>query len=196
MTRDFVIARYNEPVSWLNRIAEPNSNIRVYNKGGRITENLPGNCRVSELPNVGRESHTYLTYIIENYYNLPDYVTFLQANPFDHCPEIFAYMKETPPFCCYGAMLSCDANGNPHYTGAPIGATYVKLFNKPFSDVVFVAGAQFSVSRELIQYYKLEFYQMLMNYNLTNEQAPWILERYWVDMFTNIPLPTTNYQTK
>ena len=36
------------------------------------------------LDNVGRESETYLNYIINNYYNLPDIIVFSQAKITDH----------------------------------------------------------------------------------------------------------------
>jgi hypothetical protein len=36
------------------------------------------------LPNVGREGHTYLHYIVQHYNSLPEHVVFLQGDPFDH----------------------------------------------------------------------------------------------------------------
>jgi hypothetical protein len=39
------------------------------------------------LPNFGRETDTFFRYIINEYDDLPDYVVFLQGNPFDHCPS-------------------------------------------------------------------------------------------------------------
>lgn len=36
------------------------------------------------LPNVGREGHTYMTYIIDHYDDLPEEVLFTQYNPKDH----------------------------------------------------------------------------------------------------------------
>jgi len=78
---DIVVARYNEPLTWLDYLTpEQKAHIKVYNKG---PDDLP--CPVTEkLPNVGREGHTYLWYIIQNYERLPDYLIFIQANPFDH----------------------------------------------------------------------------------------------------------------
>jgi hypothetical protein len=54
-------------------------NCIIYNKGNKLdieNENI--------LENVGRESETYLHYIIENYDNLPDVVVFTQARISDH----------------------------------------------------------------------------------------------------------------
>jgi len=76
-----VVARYNEPLSWLDYLNPgQKARVKVYNKG---PDDL--SCPVTEkLPNVGREGHTYLWYIIQNYDRLPEYVIFIQANPFDH----------------------------------------------------------------------------------------------------------------
>ncbi len=71
-----VVARYNEDISWLNPVQQ---HCIVYNKG------KPLNISNEKfLPNVGRESETYLRYIIDNYDNLPEVVVFTQADIEDH----------------------------------------------------------------------------------------------------------------
>lgn len=71
-----VVARYNEDISWLAPIQE---SCIIYNKGTPL--NLPNEIL---RPNVGRESETYLHYIIENYDDLPNIVVFTQGNIADH----------------------------------------------------------------------------------------------------------------
>ena len=71
-----VIARYNEKIDW---IKSPNH--VIYNKGNQLND--PTKI-VIEMPNVGREGHTYLTHIVKNYNNLSDYTVFLQGDPFPH----------------------------------------------------------------------------------------------------------------
>lgn len=71
-----VVARYNENISWLN---SEMSNCIIYNKGNKLDIN-----NEILLENVGRESETYLHYIITNYDNLPDVVVFTQAGISDH----------------------------------------------------------------------------------------------------------------
>lgn len=82
-----IVARYNESVDWLlseNDNAQiPIENIVIYNKGSAL--NVPNEVLMPN--NVGRESHTFLTYIIENYSNLPDVCVFTQANISDHYPK-------------------------------------------------------------------------------------------------------------
>jgi hypothetical protein len=60
---DIVVARYNEDVSWTS-----DKNVTILDKSN------------GTIHNIGRESHTYLTYIIENYENLPDIVFFTQGS--------------------------------------------------------------------------------------------------------------------
>jgi hypothetical protein len=71
-----VVARYNESIEWLQPEMD---HCIVYNKGLKL--GIPSE---SPLENVGRESHTYLTYIIEHYDVLPDVVVFTQARISDH----------------------------------------------------------------------------------------------------------------
>ena len=67
---DIVVARYNEDISWTKKY-QPN--IIIYNKGDdHIDSSIP-------LPNVGRESHTYLYHIISNYNQLADRTVFVQG---------------------------------------------------------------------------------------------------------------------
>tara|TARA_B100000287_G_scaffold289142_1_gene272428 strand:+ start:97 stop:822 length:726 start_codon:yes stop_codon:yes gene_type:complete len=85
------VARYNEDLSWLKNI-ENDVQIKLYNKGE--TNNLTNYYNATNLDNVGREAHTYLYYIIENYDNLPEYTIFLQGNPFDHSPNFYKTLKD------------------------------------------------------------------------------------------------------
>lgn len=73
-----VISRYNENLEWLN--SEPFSNISniiIYNKG--INNNFYGynKYKVYNLPNVGRDAHTYFYHISKRYttYLLLDSIT-------------------------------------------------------------------------------------------------------------------------
>ena len=67
------IARYNENIRWLDTERD---NCIIYEKGHQ-SGGIP-------LPNVGRESHTYLHYIITHYDTLPEVVVFTQARISDH----------------------------------------------------------------------------------------------------------------
>jgi len=76
MSYKIVVARYNENIDWLK---DEIQHCIIFNKG----ETLHIENEV-HLDNIGRESETYLHYIIENYHNLPDVTIFTQGNISDH----------------------------------------------------------------------------------------------------------------
>ena len=76
MSYKIVVARYNENIEWLENEID---NCIIYNKGNKLNIN-----NEIILENLGRESETYLNYIITNYYNLPDVIVFTQARISDH----------------------------------------------------------------------------------------------------------------
>lgn len=76
MSYKIIVARYNENIEWL---IDEMENCIIYNKGNKL--NIKNEII---LENVGRESETYLQYIIRNYDNLPDVIVFTQAKISDH----------------------------------------------------------------------------------------------------------------
>jgi hypothetical protein len=91
MKSEIVIARYNEDLSWTKKL--PNSiKITIYNKGNDI------DYPCIKLPNVGRESHTYLYHIIENYNNLADQTIFCQGDSIFHSPDFLNLIKNRKLF--------------------------------------------------------------------------------------------------
>lgn len=84
-----VISRYNEDISWVDDLISHNFNVFIYNKGSKL--NTPNNDKLNviEIENIGRESHTYLYHIKNNYDSLPEKIIFTQAHPDDHVSENF-----------------------------------------------------------------------------------------------------------
>jgi hypothetical protein len=84
MKKVAVLSRYKETNNlWADIVSNNYDEVIIYDKFQG--ENL--------LPNLGRESHTYIHYIIENYNNLPDEILFSQYDPEDH----FKYSKKIDP---------------------------------------------------------------------------------------------------
>ena len=74
-----VIARYNENINWLL----PYRDITIiYNKGDYNP--ILNKFQTIYLENVGRESHTYIYHIVNNYDNLAERTLFFQGNISDH----------------------------------------------------------------------------------------------------------------
>lgn len=79
---ELVIARYNEDLHWIDDpLFEDVKKISIYNKGSNddfITNEKVE--RVVKLPNLGRESHSYLQHIITNYDNLANMTIFVPGS--------------------------------------------------------------------------------------------------------------------
>lgn len=162
-----VVARYREDVSWLEELGLP---YLVYDKGPNP---LPG---AVQLPNIGREAHTYLTYILHHYPNFPDYVLFLQGAPFEHAQApsaqelrqtvLDAAAKDRPFLGLAWFRMVCDQLGRPHQMrdpdkkgrwlgygkDIPVGRVFRELFGKepPARFIASAATGNFLVSRERI----------------------------------------------
>jgi len=76
MSYKIIVARYNENIEWLNSEMD---NCIICNKGSLL--NIDNEIL---LHNVGRESDSYLNYIINYYNELPSVLVFTQARISDH----------------------------------------------------------------------------------------------------------------
>ena len=86
-----VVARHNEDSQWAVEKFGGAASIYLYNKGsqeghgtGLRDASLLSKVHYEELPNVGRESHTYLHHIIQHYDALPEVLHFTQGSLGDH----------------------------------------------------------------------------------------------------------------
>ena len=78
---DIVIAHFNEDLSWLS---DSSKSAIIYSKGSSPPlSQAPLLKNTINLPNIARESHTYLTHIVRNYDSLPPLTLFLQGNIHD-----------------------------------------------------------------------------------------------------------------
>jgi hypothetical protein len=81
-----IFTRYKEPdMSVLLKpfIDRKNVHVYIYNKGDDIPYGIPDDaCNVSiiDIPNLGWDSYGYISYVINNYYNLPTYIANLHAS--------------------------------------------------------------------------------------------------------------------
>ena len=68
MVKIKTLSRFNENIDWLKQYKD--FNMVIYIKGEYL-ENI-GLGKIISLPNIGRESHTWLYHIVSNYENLDD----------------------------------------------------------------------------------------------------------------------------
>ena len=187
---DIVIAKYKEDISWSNKFKT--SNVIIYDKSGEDNGFI-------NLPNVGREAHTYLTHIINNYDNLPDYTCFLQGNPFDHISlniedlEKINFIENNIEFADLSKIrLNCNLHYCSHLMNwkqevLPLYDTYKRIFDKDCNDFTFIfgAGAQFVVSKKSILRNSKEVYINALN-TVKDSICPieaYCLERLWPVIF-------------
>lgn len=202
---DLVVARYNEPLDWLDHLPD-GLNVHVYNKGEPIDRPHV------QLENIGRESHTYLTHIIQNYDRLAQFTIFVQGYPFDHnettkdheaTPERihewltrwknelyhYGYTKYV-----YAIRRSRDWRCPvEHVTLQPLtlgewASVYIDK-DVGFPRLAMYVGACFGVKRDLIHSRPKEYYQRLLETLTTdNPEEGYFMETFWVYIFNILKL--------
>lgn len=166
MSYKIVVARYNEDITWSTQF----DNVIIINKGIQLS--------ISNeifMPNVGREGHTYYQYIYDNYEKLPEYLIFLQGNPFDHSPNIIELLNHFIHKISSKTTLTMTYLSQQFHSVNPcktdrwlpdleIRDVYEKLFGSIIDiDSLFGGGAQFIVSRELILRRSKDFYKNIID---------------------------------
>ena len=201
--RIFVIARYKENLDWVYNLK---GNIVVYNKSENFKYDFPRH----DVENFGRETETFIKFIVQYYNQLDDYdsVVFLQGNPFDHSTAlkynlnkienklneyeflIFNINNKTNEFVfladkVYNININRDTTNNEY----PLIQYYSIIFEENTKDkpITFGAGAQFIVSKKAILSRPKRFYEKIIKL-IDNEIDPvgaYILERFWHLIFTH-----------
>jgi hypothetical protein len=196
MSAVLVVARYTENLDWLRQVHIPKV---IYNKGPYLP-----NCVVAT--NVGREAHTYLSFIVDHYDHLPEKVFFTQGDPFPHSPHFLHKLEDALQrpfeFIALGDIdteLITASKSHPGIEKALHDMSYELLGYSPRT-LFFPVGALFGYSREFIQKRPLSFWQSMLqkcveSYDQPNCQhehchrqqpcgcqnpySPWCFERLW-----------------
>jgi hypothetical protein len=205
MSYKIVVARYNEDISWLG--PEMNNCI-IYNKGNKL--NLKNEII---LDNIGRESETYLNYIIINYNNLPDVVVFTQARIDDHRgrndPNYLLKLKnealvhsKTREFIvhyqtfhgthCWDRKWNCKNNtfylSENYKNNKPVvfDDWFKKYINAHYPNPITIyPNGIFAVRKELILQHPVEYYKQLIEQvnHHINSTEGHFFERSWYYIF-------------
>jgi len=219
---NIIVSHYNENLEWIKKLTNNNiNNIYIYSKyleqqdhnGIRKKNlninfnnheyfiNLNKNIIYKNIPNVGRESETYLRYCYENYDNLSLGTIFLQGEPhvdingiyewIDHLllPEnkytpntsintIFSGMKDGHVPMWYG---KCDLSEYNCFTWL---RQYIDPELYPYHMKIYF-GACFGVSKDRILSRPRDFYRNLIDKELstTNPEVAHFCERTWYYIF-------------
>lgn len=204
MSYKIIVARYNENIEWLKNEME---NVVVFNKGEPL-------CIDNEIivENKGRESETYIRYIIDHYDNLPDILVFTQARISDHFPgadinylielkdQALLHSKSQNFFVHtdvgtnryfdkewniseYGYYLTDNYLHNKHIS---FYDWFVEHINSTYPNPICVYGAAvFSVKKENVLRNPIEYYKKLINLvnHHSNPIEAHFFERSWYYIF-------------
>jgi hypothetical protein len=197
MELQIVIARFNEDISYLNNFKNI---IIVYNKGNN---NISSEFNSIKLPNIGRESHTYLYHIIQNYDNLANKTLFIQGFINDHKVfPIIDYFKDsdfTGNISEHGiGLIKNKIYHSGKYLNDLNNGNLIKSKYTPFEwmkviglnmkdDILFkmIWGSNFSVSKKKILEKPKLFYENLLKYvdYHNNPEEGHFFERSWYSIF-------------
>ncbi len=203
-----IISRFKENIEWLEKY-EKQFKIIIYNKGKELPKK--STYKIINLPNVGRESHTWLYHIIENYENLDCKNIFLQGQINDlNCmvyKNLNQYSKDLdkdifsvsrlgllgPYHWDYNVGIENDKRYSYDWANNKIRKSelgFRKFAKSLFPEIpIFVAtsyGGCFGVSKNGIYKNKKSFYSRILDI-LKDHDNPiegHYMERLWCYMFT------------
>lgn len=210
-----VVACYNEDMNWVSEEPFNGLDVVCYHKGSKEIQNCTApNCRIESLPNIGRETHTYLYHIIENYTKLAPVTIFIPASWTDpEKKEVTLNVVDRAnttgdtvipvykvPDDLYGFQIdewtSTNSGNKSNNVGSkilpcphrPFGVWYKLNFPEFTTPWVHYKGL-FAVSREHITRKPIEYYEKLLNYvnSDSNPEAGHYIERAWVSVFWPLP---------
>ena len=181
---EVVVAKYKESMNWLRKL--DGMKVTVYDKSDT-------NTVYTQLPNVGREAHTYAEHVARNYDELAEVTVFTQGDPFAHAEDFFKQVhRPTTHFRSFGPhRLLTGADGDSCHGGLPIKATFEELTKSLFPDKVpFAPGALFMAHRNVLKRYPRNWWRRLADKladPATQKYLPWTMERLWYSVLTLPP---------
>ncbi|XP_038053542.1 uncharacterized protein LOC119725991 [Patiria miniata] len=197
---EIVISHFNEKLDWMKPLADHS---HVYHKGK--DKGPPFDVyKLEKLPNVGREAHTYLYHIIQNYDKLASITVFLQGTDpgGEHrqwCfPTAMAFVQRAKKhkYCksrhsLYGdwgrishisKWLKSLQNGQMRRANLTMGEFYTALFGtKPPHGVPLCLSGCFSASRGNLRRFPVSFYEKAISFvnDHSDPEEGHYFERLW-----------------
>ena len=182
-----VVAKYKENIDWAINANIPYT---IYNKDQQCNDS-----RFINLPNIGREAHTYLHYIVSNYHNLPNYVFFSEGNcmsnrPLENTESIENLYSEInnfrgiPRVKPMGTRVveRIEGDNKCYELNLNVVRMYEKLFKIEKTEFVYYIGGQLIVPRSRITFHSHTFYKHIYE-NISDIRGvgycAWTLERLW-----------------
>jgi hypothetical protein len=141
---EVVVSHFNENLDWLSKLtsAEEKPRVSIYTKGQQPLHELESKMDVHQLPNVGREAHTYLNHIVKNFDNLADWTIFTQAGE-----PSFGYKGHQEGG---GHLMAGDSFAN-YMTPDPSGARFVHTSGIHLPSMNHVLRAAFCINDKSVE---------------------------------------------
>ena len=202
---EIVVAHYNEDLKWLLPYAD---HARVYDKGGNKSSSMATKVKKWEiLSNVGRESHSYLYHIINNYDCLANATIFGQGRLTDHARwndnevkkfidganKQGIYVQKSHGYGNWGRIrhlgkwLAMIQSKDMRQSNITFGEFWKAIFGSPhpFRSVA-TYGSIFSVSRSRILTHPKSFYENAISFvnDHPNPEEGHYFERMWPAIFS------------
>ena len=185
-----MISRYDEDISWSECFQGRRF---IYHKHEGMTHLSSPDQMI--LPNVGREGHSYLHYIVTHYNDLPPAMVFTQGNPSDHVQSINTFINDVEILLAAKPDIYLSLSNkyliiqdmfDPLDDKMPLSEYWNHLFVEPPPPIYpcFYAGI-FYTSRNRIHKHPPCFYKKLYDL-LDTENCPYfgyVLERLWYALF-------------
>lgn len=198
---ELVIAVCGEDLSWIDKKAKEYHKVTVYNKCGKEIKFESPNIVVQDNPNIGTCDYAFLTYIIERYNDLPEFIEFTKGSePGDH-----KYKKCLP---CYtdndisaitlnrlrkftiadgynfanhpkmSQKFPWVPSGYPNFKSWLNAKGYLDLLDRSYCNIIF--GGHFGATREQIKRTPLKVYEALRKeQKYPREEVDHFIERLW-----------------
>ena len=198
---ELVVAHHNEDLSWLEAYAD---HCHIYHKGDSTNKTKNVFKQWEPLPNVGREGHTYLYHIINNYYCLADVTLFTQGDIQLHVTQgdasfdFTSYLKKGRDRGFFtnrqqqhddwgkmhweGKWLEMVERGEVRKANLTMGEFWKTIFGLPHPKRCMVSyGAVFAASRSRIISRPKSFYENILSFinDHPNPEEGHYIERLW-----------------
>jgi hypothetical protein len=175
--------------------------IFIYNKSNDELNGLKNNHKNIKTENIGREGHSYLNHIIENYDNLSDINVFIQDDFYNHLFNINYFndkfqTNKNNDFYQFPCSWRSGANARPFsrtvvngYVDLGLGENYeIKKFSEKFNinlPQIYSTEtcAHFLVSKKMLLRYEKEFYNKILDWLLLDKLNGYTLEHAWKLLF-------------
>lgn len=169
----YVLAHYQGDWEW---VKEYTDDYLIYN---RSEEDIPGSIK---RENKGDADYDKLTYIVDNYYNLPDVFVWSKSNLFkfitphefdlvkdntDFTPLLTQNHKVYEPICRYNDGMYEEINNSWYLNSVPAEhfnsyGEFAKAFHLPNPQYLkFAPGGSYILTKERVHRYGVDYYDRL-----------------------------------